>query len=219
MIGPFTEWHFLPMMAPTAILTGIGRIHFDQSSASFFRFAEELIKECRPRCITHAFGETVVMEHPIHMQILHADETKLVHDPTGVLVREVVSTPRDPLMHTGNNLTMLASLSTALNKLAVFALDFSQGLLLFTEETGILDFLTRGKRGEGFETHINTDGIGIVLQPFGFAFAGEAHIPLASRGLRDGGRLDGTTYGSVVDHLHRTNLGEAHTVIMGDAKA
>src|SRR5436305_15012966 len=103
----------------------------------------------------------MVMEHPIHMQILHADQSELVHDPTGVLVREVVSTPRDSLMHTGNNLTMLASLSTALNKLAVFALDFIQGLLLFTEETGILDCLTRRTRGEGFETYINNDCIGI----------------------------------------------------------
>ena len=113
----------------------------------------------------------MVMEHPIHMQILHADETKLVHDPTGVLVRDVVPTPRDPLMHTGDCFAMLASFTTAFCQLRVPALNLCQGLLLFTEETGVLNFFTSRKHGEGFETHINTDGIGIVFQPFGFALA------------------------------------------------
>ena len=45
MIGTLTQGHHLPMMTPAAILRCVGRIHFEELPASFFRFAGQLIKE------------------------------------------------------------------------------------------------------------------------------------------------------------------------------
>ena len=74
MIGSFTERHLLPMVAPAAILRRVGRVDFDQRSASFFRFAREMIKELRPGRVTDAFGKTMIVNHPIDMQIFNTDD-------------------------------------------------------------------------------------------------------------------------------------------------
>ncbi len=63
MIGTLTQGHELPVVAPAAILRGVGRIDFDELSASFFRFAGQLRKEGRPRGICNAFGQTMIMQH------------------------------------------------------------------------------------------------------------------------------------------------------------
>jgi hypothetical protein len=39
----------LPMVTPAAILRRVGRIDFESSSASFFRFAEQLVKKTSSR--------------------------------------------------------------------------------------------------------------------------------------------------------------------------
>src|SRR5438105_932863 len=157
MVGTLTEWHLLPMMAPTAILRCIGRIDFDYCSASFYRFAGKLIKECRPRRVTDAFCEAMVMDHPIYMEVLHTDQTKLVDDPSGMLVGEVIAPELDPFMHTSYNLTMLASLSTAFCKLGVLALNFGKGFLFLAKETRVLDFLPIGEGCKGLEAHVNAN--------------------------------------------------------------
>jgi hypothetical protein len=64
MIGSLTQRHFLPMMAPAAILRCRGRIDFDQGSPSFFRFGGQSVKEPRPRRVTDAFGKAMMMNHP-----------------------------------------------------------------------------------------------------------------------------------------------------------
>ena len=65
----FRERHLLTMCTGAACLTRIGGIDFDERSASFSRFADELVKECRPRGICNAFRKTVVMNHAVHREV------------------------------------------------------------------------------------------------------------------------------------------------------
>ncbi len=58
MIGPFTQGHLLPMVTPAAILRCIGRINFDELSASFFRFAGQFTEKFRPGGICNALCQT-----------------------------------------------------------------------------------------------------------------------------------------------------------------
>ena len=74
------------MSTPAAGLTRVGRLDFDERSASFFRFARELGKKCRPRGICNAFGKTMVVYHPIDSEVFHTDDPKAIEeagcDPT-----------------------------------------------------------------------------------------------------------------------------------------
>src|ERR1700704_3885872 len=142
MIGTLRERHLLPMSTPAAGLGGIGGVHSDQLTASFFRFARQLIEECRPRHITDRFRQTLVVNHAVHVQVFHADETGLIDNLARLLMGEVLSTPRDTLMHTSNRLAMFAPLRCPFRQCGVFALDFGKRFLFSTKEAGILDFLS-----------------------------------------------------------------------------
>src|SRR6266851_2698545 len=102
---PDIKRHLLAMSTPAACLACIGGIDFDERSASFFRFARELGKECRPRGICNAFGKTMVVGHPGHLQVFDTDDPKLIDDLAAFLMGEVLSPPRNPFMHTGDHFT------------------------------------------------------------------------------------------------------------------
>ncbi len=207
------------MPTPAARLRCVGRVDFDQNPTSFFRFAGELIKEHRPCRVTNAFGETMIVHHAIHMEVFNADKTILVHDPSAILVREVLPSPRDPFMHTSNGESVLLPLTAPISQFGVLALNFSQSLLLFAEETRIVDLLPVGKSGEGLEANVNANFFGAIRHSFRFTLTREAHIPFRGPGTRDRTGLDYTTNGAMIDHLDTANFGETDTVIMGDGEA
>src|SRR6266852_5722430 len=104
------------MMAPAAILARIGRIDFDKLSASFFRFARELAKECRPRGVCNTFGKTVIVEHTVYAEVFYTDDPVGIDDLATVLMGEVLTSPRDTLMHMGDHLTVFTALWCAFCK-------------------------------------------------------------------------------------------------------
>ena len=106
---PDIQGHLLPMSAHAACLTRVGRVHSNRGPASFFRFAGQFPEKFRPRGIGNAFGQTMIVNHAVHMQVFHADHAKTVNDLPGRLMREVISSERDPFMHTGHNLTLFSA--------------------------------------------------------------------------------------------------------------
>ena len=216
---PFGERHLLPVSTLTACLTRIGGIHVDQHSASFFRFARELSKECRPRGVGNAFGKTMVMDHLVHHEVFDTDDTEPINNLPTILVSEVLSSERDALMDTCYDFAFVVSLTGAFLCLREFALNPGQCLLFLAEEPRILNFLTIRESRKGFESNVNPNGCLILWQAFRFAFTGEGNIPFAGRGATNGTRLDLTPYWAVVDHFHAANFGEAHPIIMRDGEA
>src|SRR5437764_2354429 len=150
------QGHLLPMSTLAACLTRIGRVDFDKLPASFFRFARQFPEEFRPRGIFNAFSETMIVNHPVHMQVFHADHTKSIDNLAAFLVGEVITSELDTFMHTCYNLTVLASLRCAFNQFGVFALDFGQGFLFLTEKARIVDFFFVAQSSKRLQADINT---------------------------------------------------------------
>ncbi len=165
MIGSFTQGLFLPMMTPATILRRMGRVDFEERSASFFRFARKVLKELRPRRVRNTFCQTLIVDHPIHVQIFNTDGPERVDHLATVLMREVVASPFGSFMHTSDHFAMRAPLFRAFLQSAMLALHFCQCLFFFAQGTRVGNFLPIGERCKGFETNINTNGKSIVLQP------------------------------------------------------
>lgn len=175
-----------------ASLAGIGRVNFNEGSASFFRFAGQHTKETRPGRVTNAFGKGVVVQHPVDVQILNRNSPELVYHLSAVLVREVGSMPPDALMHPGYNLSFGLTPWCAFNFFGKFALGLCQSRFFFSKETGVLNLLSVREGSKGFKANINTDLGRTRGQNLGFySLTAKANIPFtcAAPGEGDGFRL------------------------------
>ncbi len=112
------------MVAPATILRRVGRVHFEERSASFFRFAREVLKELRPRRVRNTFCQTMIVDHAVHVQVFHTDGPKSVDDFATVLMGEVVASPFGSFMHTSNHLAMSTPLFGPLLQSGMRALHF-----------------------------------------------------------------------------------------------
>src|SRR2546423_231949 len=202
---PNIQGHDLSMSTPAAYLTRVGRVHFDKLPASFFRFARELSKECRPRGICNAFRKTMIVGHTVDMQVFDTDDPEPINDLTAFLVSEVVTAPSNTFMDSGHNLAMFAPLRSAFLKFGMLALHFCQGLLFFAEEAWVGDFFTCGKRRKGFEPDIDPDLGSKLRQAFWFHFTGETGIPLAGQGAAYREGFDFPLERTMIHHLDMPN--------------
>ena len=216
---PNIQGHFLAMSTGAACLTRIGRIDFDKLPTSFFRFVGQLTKESRPRGVCNAFGQTVVMRHPVHLQVFHADDAIASDDLATMLMGEIVSPESSALMHTGNRLAVLAPLWGSLCQFGVLALHFGQRLLFLAKEARVRNLFTRREHCKGFQPNVYAHLGGILRQAFRFALDGKGSVPLASRGAMNGEGFHLPPDGAVVDHLDRPDLGDHDAAIVCDAEA
>ena len=212
------ERHLLSMSTDAACLTRIGRIDFDELPTSFFRFAGQLSKECRPRGIDNAFSKAVVMHHAVDRQVFDTDDSKAINNGTGLLMGKVITPELDPFMDTGYNFAMLAPLGCTFCQLRMFPLHLGKSLFFFPEKAWVRNFFTCRERSKGFESNINTYAGFNGLKYARLTLAREADVPLARRRAMHRTRLDLALHGAMVDHLDGANLRESHTVIMGDGE-
>jgi hypothetical protein len=219
MIGSHTQGHWLPMVASAALLRRVGRVDFEEPSASFCRFAGEVIKELRPCRIGNTFGQTMIVNHSVDMQIFNTDGSKRVDNPSALLVGEIVASPFDAFMHPSDHLAMPAPLVGAFLQAGVFVLNLRQGLFFVAEEARIGNFLPGGEGGKGFESNINADGERVVLQLLGLADHRKGDGPFSSRGAMNGTGFDGAFDLSMIHHFDAANLREAHAIIVGETEA
>jgi hypothetical protein len=229
------------MVAPATILRRVGRIHFDERSASFFRFAREVIKvlcipranaaiastyrsgsrirRLRPRRVTDAFRKTMSMHHPVHMKVFNTDGSEGVDDRSTVLVREIVTSPFDAFMHTSDDLAMTAPLFRSFLQSGMFALHLRQRLFFFAEEARVGNLFPSGQRCKGLEANINANGQRAVLQSLRLAHDRKGDVPFPCRAAMNRTGLDRPFDRAVIDHLDRANLGEAHPIVLGETEA
>ena len=218
MIGSLTERHFLPMMTPAALLRRIGRIDFDELSASFFRFARQSLKELRPCRVTDALGKAMGVNHAIDVQVFHADHAVGINNATAFLMREIVTPECYSFMNTRYGFTVLRALRCSLCQLRMGALHVCQGFFFLAKERGVVDCCSIGKRGKRLESDINADTALTCWQAFRLTLNREGNGPLARPALVNGTRFDTSLDGSMVHHLEGTNLGKRHTAIMRQGK-
>lgn len=217
-IYPDFQGHVLPMLASAAILTRIGRVDSNVLAPSFFRFGGKLVEELRPRGVMNAFCQTMVVGHVVDVQVFYRNDTETVYDLPAFLMGEVVTSEFDALMHAGYGPAMLTSFRSVFGKFAVLALYLSQGFLSLAKESRILDFLSIGKGGKGFQSYVYPDLLRCVFQAFRLTFHGKRGVPFACTTLVNSERLDLAMYRAMVDHFDTAHFGEAHAVIMREAE-
>ena len=219
MIHTLAQGHLLPMVAPAAILTRVGRVDCDKLSASFFRFARQSVKESRPCRVTDALSQTMVMNHAVHKQVLDADHAEAVYDPPSFLMGEIVTPKPNPLMDSCHGFAVLAPFRRAFRQLGVLSLDLCQCLFFLAKECGVGDLFFIGKGGKRCESNINTNPCRNLWQAFRLAFDRERHRPFARRGTMDGTGLDASLDLAMIHHLDRANLGQCDPSVVSEAKA
>jgi hypothetical protein len=195
------------MTTLAASLAGIGRINFDEAPASFCRFAGQHTKETRPGRVTDAFSQTMIVEHPVDLQIFHCNQPKLVDNLAAVLVREVGSTPANPLVYSGYNLALSLALTRAFRRFGKLALSFSQSCFFRSKEARVFNLLTVREGSKGFKPNINTNLSGIRRQDLRFnPFTAKANVPFAGAGTGQRDRLRLAFEGPVQLNLDMPNL-------------
>ena len=215
----FRERHLLAMSTIAACLGGIGRVDSNVSSASFFRFAREFAEKFRPRGVCNALGQTMMVNHPVHMQVFDTDHTEPVDDLPGLLMGEVISTEPSPFMDTRHDFTVLAPFRSAFSQLSMLALDFGQGFLFLAEKAGVTYFFTIAERSKRLQSHVNAYLSSNRVKSLRLALARKADVPFARTAPAESASLDLSLDLAVVDHLDTANLGEGHTVIMRETEA
>ncbi len=217
--NPFRERHLLAMSTLATGLRGVGRVNSHNGSASFFRFADHLAEKGRPRRISNAFGQTMIMHHAIDAQIFHTDQAIVSNNVMAVLMGEIASKEGDAFVYTSNDLAMFAALSRPLGQFRMPALHFGKGFLFLTKEPGVLNRFSCGKGGKGFESHINAHWLFIGGESLGVAFNGERGIPFASGGPMDRTRFHPSLHWAMIHHFDAANFRKTNPLIMSDAEA
>ncbi len=172
--------HLLAMSALAAILTCIGWINCRVLSASIFCFARKLVGESRPCRVSNAFSETVIVHHPVDVQIFHTDDAELIDDFTRLLVREIVALESNALMHARDNLTPPGSFRRTLFFFAQKTLRFCERVLFRAKEARVIYLVARREVSEGFKSNIYPDLFKRFRQGLRvFNLTGEGSVPLA----------------------------------------
>ena len=200
-----TERHFLSMPTCTTCLTGIGWIHGNIQSPSFFRFGVHLTEKGRPCRVSNGFSKAMIVHHPVGVQVLNTNDAEATNYLSRRLMGEVLPFELGPFMHTRDNSTVLAAFGRSLCQLAMLTLYLCQCLLFFTKETGI-GYLFTGRQGsERLETNINTNLFGTLWQAFGFGFTRKRDVPLACTTLVNGSGFESAFDGTMIHHFDVSN--------------
>jgi hypothetical protein len=197
--------HRLPVSAPAACLTGIGRVDCNVLPTSFFRFAGQFLEEFRPRGVMNALGKTVVMRHAVDRQVLYCDDPKAIDNAPAFLMREIVAAEGDALVHPRYCFAMLTPLRSTFRQLAMLALHFRQGFLLFAEKAGVSNLAPVREGGKGFQPYINPDLFCSLRQTLELYLTRKRGIPFSGTASVDGERFDLAAQWAMQDDLDMSN--------------
>src|SRR6266436_974541 len=102
----------------------------------------------------------MIMNHAVHREVFDANDAKGIDYLAALLMREIVTSPCNPLVHTRNDLAVLLSFRGAFSKFRVLPLYFCKGFFFFAKKARVIDFFTCRKRRKRLESYINADALG-----------------------------------------------------------
>ena len=123
VIARFTRW--------------IPTIDFDEGSSVPLALVFQLADKLTPSDITDGFCQTVIFDHVLDGQTLHANHLVFVYDACREFVLVVSPTVVDTSMNTGNLATGFLPVVSAFFLLGMPTLGFCQSLLIMGIELGI----------------------------------------------------------------------------------
>ena len=166
---------------PTTPRTSLGcAVGIDQhhTTTSLFRFVPSALYQSIPGRIRDAFGQVVILEHPLVIQLLKGNDAVLIDQLAGKFVGEVLPAVGNALVNVCHDFTPSRSFGGAFLGFRKFALCFRKFSLVLAKETGIGDLLTTGEGGETLQPYINAHCPFTFRQWPGFNFTREARIPV-----------------------------------------
>src|SRR5215468_12294995 len=88
-VDAVSKGELLPMATGRAILTRVRRIHRHESPTGPCCLVGEGSGKLRPRRVSDALGEAMVVQHPVDCEVFDGDQIKGSDDATAVLVGEI----------------------------------------------------------------------------------------------------------------------------------
>ena len=200
------------MSALRACLSGIGGIDFDALAGGAFCLPRQGGCKVAPRGIGNALGEAAIVNHPVHIQVLHGNQLETVYDSARMLMGEIMASKRDAFMDTGNDLAPFGAFGGALLRFAEKPLRLRQCLPFGAEEAWVVNGVPRRQRGEGIQPYVNTDFFCGNWQGRRSPLAREGDVPLARCAPAYSHALGNAFQRAMQNHLHLTYLGKVKRV-------
>ena len=154
-IRPAGQRHLLPMATEGTGLACIGRIHLPVLPTSICSFVREKEEKLRPRHVTDASVPASVGVHFVDRNILNKDPSVLIHDLRRFLVGKVGALVRNTLMNFCHDLFGFYSFRRSFLLKSQFPLGLRQPFGGAFQELRVFDGRPIGKRGKGFDPHID----------------------------------------------------------------
>ena len=136
-------------------LACVGRIHLPVLPTSICSFVREKGEELRPRHVTDASVQASVGGHFVDRNILNKDPSVLIHDLRRFLVGKVGALVRNTLMNFCHDLFGFYSFRRSFLLKSQFPLGLRQSFGGAFQELRVFDGRPIGKRGKGFDPHID----------------------------------------------------------------
>lgn len=200
------------MSATTTVLGSVGRVDLHKLSTSVLSFVGKFLGEVTPCRIHDAFGETMVLLHPVHREVFYRNETVAVNKLAALLVGEVRAFVLDALVYFRYYLAPLRALPAAFGSFGESSLGTCKLPLLFPKEL-------RSRYGsavrcgdDGLEANVYTNRLLRLRQWFGPNFAREAHEPLTRGSLAYRSGLDLSLKRTVDHSFDMAYLGEENPI-------
>lgn len=168
----------------------------------------------RPTGIGDGFGQVLVFEHPVDVQVLKGDIAVPLYQIVAELVVKILALVGDPFMLNGYLNPGLAPVERAFLLAAQPALADLQPSLRFTQVLGGLDFLPGGQGDKIFESQVNP------YPPFPWFQVSYLHLTLnrdeilPAFGFRDGAIFHLAFQGAMKDGLDPTDLGQVDSLVI-----
>ena len=195
------------------VLGGIAGIHGHKLTTSTFSLVRQAGHELAPGCIRDGLSQTVIMKHPIGINILNGYDAVLVDYPAAPLVGKVIPSIGNPFIDTRNNFSCLNSFRSAFVALGHLSLGFSQSLFIPPEEPGILNLLSGRQGGKGSEADIYADGFIGFREWNTINFTGKAGVPFTSRAAANSASSNLTFNRTVNGGFNITYLSQLNRVL------
>ena len=200
------ESQMLTMPTPRAILGCIAWVDSDVFPTGARSLIGKKRCELSPSCIRDALSKAMIMDHPIDAQIFDGYDTKAIDNAPAILVGKVYPSVSYTLVDAGNHLPLFRSSRSPLLLFRQLPLCFTQHLLVFAKEMGIVNILPGRQSSKMGQTNINAHGLGGFRERLVFNFTSKSHKPLASACAPNAAGLNPTFKRSVDDSLHRADL-------------
>lgn len=159
------------------------------------------------------------MGHLLDLEILEAEDSKVLDKPVREFMSEILSLIGDSLVGEGYSVAVKPSLWRSLLVLRHSPLHLRERRSFPAKEARILNGLASREHSESLEANIDANSFRVHWQRVGLDLTRETCKPFASRGALDGQSLDFALDWPMKDDLEPADLGEIKFLPIRQPKA